>query len=156
MRKPFKDTKLGSLLKDKLPEVLDIVGDILPDQGILGVVKNLVQKKENISEKDRSELMLALNQFEVEISQQIMEDRANARMREIAIADHQKSDWLMSAAGITALGSFSLMVIAIVFIPLKNENIFHQVLGIVEGVSLTIFAYYFGSARQSLTPKAKK
>lgn len=43
--KPIKETKLGQWLKDKAPSVLDTVGDLLPDQGALGVVKNLIDKQ---------------------------------------------------------------------------------------------------------------
>jgi len=38
-RKKLKDTKVGQWLKDKAPQVLDTVGELLPDQGALGVVK---------------------------------------------------------------------------------------------------------------------
>jgi len=41
----IKDTGLGLWLKDKAPNVLDVVGDLLPDQGALGVVKNLIVKE---------------------------------------------------------------------------------------------------------------
>jgi len=41
----IKDTKLGAWLKSKAPNVLDIVGDILPDKGGLGIVKNLISKE---------------------------------------------------------------------------------------------------------------
>jgi len=44
----IKDTKLGSWLKEKAPSVLDTVGDLLPDQGALGVVKNLLDKDPSI------------------------------------------------------------------------------------------------------------
>ena len=41
----IKDTKLGSWLKEKAPSVLDTVGDLLPDSGGLGVVKNLIDRQ---------------------------------------------------------------------------------------------------------------
>jgi len=147
MKKPFKDTKVGKLLTQKLPHVLDIVGQVLPDQGVLGVVKNIVHNSNELEPTDKTEIMREINRFEEEMYKETLKDRADARARQVAMADTDKSDWLMSVAGVTALGSFILMVIAIVFIPLKNEAIFHQVLGVVEGVALTIFAYYFGSAR---------
>ena len=40
----IKDTKLGGWLKGKAPKVLDMVGDLLPDKGALGVVKNLLDR----------------------------------------------------------------------------------------------------------------
>jgi hypothetical protein len=48
MKEKIKDTKLGQWLKEKAPTVLDTVGDLLPDQGALGVVKNLLDKDPNI------------------------------------------------------------------------------------------------------------
>ena len=44
-RKKIRDTNLGKWLKDKAPNVLDTVGDLLPDQGALGVVKNLIDRQ---------------------------------------------------------------------------------------------------------------
>ena len=48
MKQKIKDTKLGQWLKEKDPTVLDTVGDLLPDQGALGVVKNLLDKEPGI------------------------------------------------------------------------------------------------------------
>ena len=45
MEKKIKDTKLGQWLKDKAPDVLDTVGELLPDRGALGVVKNLIDRQ---------------------------------------------------------------------------------------------------------------
>ena len=51
-RNKIKDTNLGKWLKDKAPDVLDTVAELLPDQGGLGVVKNLLDKKEDISPEE--------------------------------------------------------------------------------------------------------
>ena len=48
MPKKIKDTGLGKWLKNKAPQVLDVVGDFLPDQGALGVVKNLIDKDPDV------------------------------------------------------------------------------------------------------------
>ena len=50
--KKIKDTKLGSWLKSKAPQVLDVVGDLLPDSGGLGVVKNLIDKDPEVDSVD--------------------------------------------------------------------------------------------------------
>ena len=47
-RKKIKDTGLGKWLADKAPNVLSTVGDLLPDQGALGVVKILLDKEPGI------------------------------------------------------------------------------------------------------------
>ena len=50
--KKIKDTKLGSWLKSKAPIVLDVVGDLLPDSGGLGVVKNLIANDPDVDTDD--------------------------------------------------------------------------------------------------------
>ena len=47
MKDKIKDTRLGAWLKDKAPTVLDTVGELLPDKGALGIVKNLLDKEDS-------------------------------------------------------------------------------------------------------------
>ena len=49
----IKRTALGSWLKGKAPHILDTVGDLLPDRGGLGILKNLLEKNEVISPQDK-------------------------------------------------------------------------------------------------------
>jgi hypothetical protein len=51
-QKKIKDTGLGQWLKEKAPGVLDTVGDLLPDKGALGIVKNLLDKEPGISPEE--------------------------------------------------------------------------------------------------------
>jgi len=51
-KKKIKDTKLGAWLKEKAPNILDTVGDFLPDKGALGIVKNLLDKEPGISPEE--------------------------------------------------------------------------------------------------------
>ena len=43
-KKKFKETKLGSFLSKTAPNILGTLGDVLPNQGVLGIVKNLIDK----------------------------------------------------------------------------------------------------------------
>ncbi|MAB53706.1 MAG: hypothetical protein CMG80_18500, partial [Marinobacter sp.] len=47
-KKQFKDTKVGQFLSKAAPGILGTVGDVLPDQGLLGIVKNLIQKEDPV------------------------------------------------------------------------------------------------------------
>ena len=47
-KQKIKDTNLGTWLKSKAPNVLTVVGDLLPDSGGLGVVKNLIAKDPDV------------------------------------------------------------------------------------------------------------
>lgn len=51
-KKKIRDTKLGEWLRDKAPNILDTVGDLLPEQGALGLVKNLLDKEPGISPEE--------------------------------------------------------------------------------------------------------
>ena len=51
-KKKIKDTKLGSWLADKAPGILGIVGDLLPDSGALGIVKNLIDKDPKVDSEE--------------------------------------------------------------------------------------------------------
>ena len=64
MKKKLKDTVIGKFLKDKAPKVLDVVGDILPSSGALGVIKNVISKDPDLTPEEKE----ALHQQVVEIS----------------------------------------------------------------------------------------
>lgn len=53
--KKLRDTRLGTWLREKAPEVLEVAGDLLPDQGALGIVKNLLDKGEPLSHEESME-----------------------------------------------------------------------------------------------------
>jgi hypothetical protein len=59
MNKPIKDTKVGGWLKERAPSILNIVGDALPDKGVLGIVKNLVNKDPTLDSADFESLVNA-------------------------------------------------------------------------------------------------
>ena len=61
-KKKFKDTKVGSFLKDKAPAILDTVGEFLPDQGGLGIVKNLISSDKSIAPQDKEMALKLLEQ----------------------------------------------------------------------------------------------
>jgi hypothetical protein len=63
-RKKIKDTKVGIWLKDKAPDVLETVGELLPDQGALGVVKRLIDLEPNMSAQEKMEFEKMLMEYE--------------------------------------------------------------------------------------------
>lgn len=142
--KKFKDTKVGMFLKNKAPKILDTVGDVLPDKGVLGIVKNLISSSDEMSDEDKA---IAFDQLK-ELYALEVEDRASARNREIEIAKLHKFDFLFYLTGIIGLSVFCFIVYAIAYlnIPEANKEIWIHLIGISEGVVLSIFGYYFGSA----------
>lgn len=53
--KKFKDTKVGKWVKEKLPEVAGNFADIIPDQGVLGIIKRVVDGSPELSAQDKLE-----------------------------------------------------------------------------------------------------
>jgi len=59
--KKFKDTKLHGKLKQVLPHIVDFIGDNLPDKGMLGIVKNLIEKEDTISDEHKLDILKECN-----------------------------------------------------------------------------------------------
>ena len=76
-RKKIRDTKLGSWLRDKAPGILDTVGDLLPDSGGLGVVKNLLDKDPDIDPEEAKARLDAEVQFQNNVSERWKADMSS-------------------------------------------------------------------------------
>ena len=145
--KKLKETKLGKLLKDKAPHLLEFVGDVLPDSGGLGLLKNIISKDEVIDPETKK----LLHQQLVETYKLEVEDRDSARKREIEITKVGKTDWMFIATGASGLLAFLFIVYSVVYvtIPEHNEKTFYTLIGLMEGLIASIFAFYFGARVRS-------
>lgn len=143
-KKKFKETKVGKFLKEKAPHILDLVGDVLPSQGTLGIVKNLIDRDDDISAEDKKELH---NQL-VEAYKAEVQDRDSARKREMGLAKIRKFDLMFNLTGFIGLGVFVFLVYAIIYIevPEVNKHIWIHLIGISEGIIVSIFGYFYGSS----------
>ena len=68
-QKKIKDTKLGSWLKSKAPNVLTIMGDALPDRGALGVVKNLLANEPDVDPEEAKAIVEAEVRFQENVTE---------------------------------------------------------------------------------------
>jgi|TARA_B110000285_G_scaffold40276_3_gene44039 hypothetical protein len=143
-KKPFKETGLGRILLGVLPGVVKGASKFLPDSGITGVIKNLINSDPDMTDEEKE----AAHDQLVQLYKLEVEDRDSARKREAAIANAGGRDWMMSLTGIIGLAAFGFVVYTVVTtnVPAENKEIFIHMIGIVEGVALSIFGYYFGSA----------
>lgn len=137
-KKPFKETKVGKFLFNKIPS---LAGDILPDKGILGVVKNLIDSDDSMGQAEKDDLYKEL--YEMEVA-----DRDSARQREVEVKKAGGQDWMMFITGIVGLASFIFTIYAVVYVPSVVENdLFVHLMGMIEGVVISnIFAYYYGTS----------
>ena len=65
----IKDTKLGGWLRGKAPKVLDMVGELLPDKGALGLVKNMLDKEPDVDPAEAKAMLDAEVQFQNNVSE---------------------------------------------------------------------------------------
>lgn len=140
-KKKFKDTKVGQFLLKKLP---GFVSGNLPDRGILGVVKNLIDNDEDITPEERAEMHKEL----VELYSLEVADRDSARKREVEKAKTGQFDLMFNLTGIIGLLAFAFIIYAIVYleVPENNKEVWIHLIGICEGIVLSIFGYFYGSA----------
>ena len=73
----IKDTGLGKWLKSKAPNVLDVVGDLLPDQGGLGIVKNLIEKDPDVNTDEGVAAVDAEIQFQNNVTERWKADMSS-------------------------------------------------------------------------------
>ena len=137
-KKPFKETAVGKFLLNKVP---GLVGDVLPDKGVLGIVKNLIDTDDSMPAEEKETLKQEL--YEMEIA-----DRDSARRREVEVKKAGGQDWMMFVTGIVGLASFVFTIYAVVYVPSVSDNdLFVHLMGMIEGVVISnIFAYYYGTS----------
>ena len=140
-KKPFKETAVGKFILNKVP---DFVSGVLPDKGVLGIVKNLIDSDPEISAEEKAQYHKELVElYELEVA-----DRDSARKREVEIAKTGRFDFMFNLTGVIGLGAFAFIIYAIVYlsIPENNKEVWIHTIGIIEGIVLSIFGYFYGSA----------
>lgn len=66
-RKKFKDTKVGKFLLGNGSKLVEGLGDVLPDKGFLGILKNLIDKDDTLPPKDKETALRLLQIDELEM-----------------------------------------------------------------------------------------
>jgi len=153
-KKKFGDTKLGAFLKNKAPSILGLVGDILPDQGALGVIKNLISKDSGIPDGDKLEFEKLARDYEQEELKMILADKDSARdLQKAALLQDDK----FSKNYIYYLGSF-IIVSAVMFgvmlffveVPAENKRLVEMFADIfLFAGALAVIQFFFGSSKSS-------
>ena len=136
-RKKFKHTRLGVFLKEKAPKVLDTIGDILPNQGVYGIVKNIISSDTNIEPKDKE---MAMKLLELDIAEM---ENVSKRWE----YDMQSDSWMSkNTRPLTLIYLTVCMTLFIVFDSLDllfdMKNVWIELL---KTLLVTVYVAYFGS-----------
>ena len=157
-RKKFKDTKVAGWLRkagEVLPEIAAVgleiaTGDIDGAVGKIGDILNAKAKSNAEAARLLRERELQKLNFQKELLSIEAADRDSARKRESAfVAALGKRDWMQALVGIIGLALLSVVIYTGLFLNVEDKESFFHILGITEGIALSIFMYYFGSSRAS-------
>ena len=138
--------------KNALGNILDTIGESTSIPFASNIIEGIGERlmdDPDLSDEQKAETKELIKLELEELSLRLL-DVDSARNREVELAKTKKNDWMMAVTGITALGSFILMICAVIWIPSVQENqLAIHLLGVVEGASLPIFFYYYGSSKGS-------
>ena len=136
MKKKFKDTKVGKFLIGK-GGVFSSLTDSIPDKGLLGLVKNLINKDDTLPPQDKETALKLLemdNNELIEITKRWESDN--------------KSDSSL-AKNVRPLSLIFLTISLIVFILLDGFDINFGVdsgwIDLLKSLLITVYVAYFGS-----------
>jgi hypothetical protein len=129
----IKDTKLGAWLKEKAPGILDTVGDLLPDQGGLGVVKNLLDREPDIDPAEAKAKVDAEIAFQTNVTERWKADMGG----DVKLAKTIRPVMLIVL--------ISIFVGLVIFDSLDNQpfNVKESYVSLLEILMLTVFGAYF-------------
>jgi len=132
-RKKIKDTKLGAWLKTAAPGVLDKVADLLPDQGGLGIVKNLLDNDSNVDPEEARARINAEIQFQNNVTERWKADMGS----DVKLAKYIRP--------VTLIALMSMFMVTMVLDSLDNLpfNVKDSYVSLLEILMLTAFGAYF-------------
>ena len=132
-KRKIRDTKLGSWLKDKAPNVLDVAGDMLPDRGMLGVVKNLL---ESTTDLDPEEIKAKID-AEVQLQNNVSERWKADMSSDVKLAKYIRP--------VTLIALMLMFMGTMVMDSLDNLsfNVKDSYVSLLEILMLTSFGAYF-------------
>lgn len=142
--KKIRDTKLGQWLKEKAPKVLETVGDLLPDSGGLGVVKNLIDRQ--YPDLDPEEVKARLD-AEVQFQNNVTERWKADMGSDVKLAKYIRP--------ITLIALMFMFMLTMVFDSLDNWpfNVKDSYVSLLEILMLTSFGAYFAGRTIEKTRK---
>ena len=147
-KKTFKETKIGVFLASKAPKVLTAIGDALPNQGTLGIVKNLITSDNKIKAIDKEQAMILIEQDIAEMKE------VSSRWK----SDMKSDSWLSKNTRPLAL--IFLTASAVLMMSVDSFHLQFQVdeawINLLKTLLVTVYVAYFGSRGAEKITKINK
>ena len=143
MSKKIKETKLGAWLKEKAPNILGTVGDLLPDQGALGLVKNLLDKEPGIDPAEAQAKIDAEVKFQENVTERWKADMGS----DVKLAKLIRP--------LTLIALMSMFCLTMIFDSMDNWpfNVKDSYIDLLQILMLTSFGAYFAGRTIEKTKK---
>ena len=129
----IKDTNLGKWMVDKAPAVLNVVGELLPDRGALGIVKNLLHNEPDVKNEDADAVVEAEIQYQDAVTKRWQADMSS----DVKLAKLIRP--------VTLICLMVMFMATMVFDSLDNLpfNVKDSYVSLLEILMLTAFGAYF-------------
>jgi hypothetical protein len=138
-KKKFKDTKVGKFLVQKGPSIIEAVGDVIPDAGVLGIVKKLIEKEDPVvlPPQDKETALKLLEQDVIE-------------MQEVSkrwVSDMQSDSWLSKNTRPMALIFLTISMVGLILLDSTALNFDVDIswVDLLKSLLITVYVAYFGS-----------
>ena len=147
-KKKFKDTKVGRFLTSVGSTLGDGMGDVLPDNGVLGIFKRLIAKDNTLTPQDKETALklLEIDSMEIqEVSKRWDSDMAS-------------DSWL--SKNVRPITLIYLTLATTIYIVLDSLEISFKIdeawIELLKTLLVTIYVAYFGSRRFEKFKKINK
>ena len=136
-KKKFKDTRVGKFLVKAAPNILGVAGDLLPDAGVLGMVKQLISNDSELPAKDKEE---ALKLIELDI---IEAQEVSKRWS----ADMASDSYLSKNTRPMTLIFLTVSMVFLIILDSLNIDFGVNVewIELLKSLLITVYVAYFGS-----------
>jgi len=136
-KKSFKETKLGQFLSSKGSDIVNLVGDTLPNQGLLGVLKNVISKDDALPPEDKEKALKLLEMDSIE-------------MQEVSkrwSSDMASDSWLSKNTRPMTLIFLTISMVCLILLDSFNIdfNIDGSWVDLLKSLLVTVYVAYYGS-----------
>ena len=147
-KKKFNETKIGAFLSSKAPKILNALGDVLPNQGTLGLVKNLISSDNKIKAVDKEQAMKLIEQDIAEMKE------VSSRWR----SDMKSDSWLSKNTRPLALIFLTASAVLMMSVDSFHLqfNVDEEWISLLKTLLVTVYVAYFGSRGAEKITKINK
>ena len=148
-KKKFNQTKVGKFLSKAAPGILDLAGNVLPDAGVFGLVKNLIHKDPVLPAEDKEKALMLLEQDMTEMQE------VSKRWE----SDMKSDSWLSKNTRPLTLIFLTLSSTLLMILDSFHSLIFNIDTAWVELLKtllITVYVAYFGSRGAEKITKINK